>query len=288
MNIFNKNNLAIEMKTILFPTDFSTYAENAFYYAIGLAEKLNAKIILQHCCHLPVFTANIPPEEITEEKIFADASKRLKKYRIEKQVKSKNIPIEEYVSFGLAVDTIISVAEEKKVDLIVMGTKGSSGAEAVMIGSNASSVMGKTLCPLLVVPANASHSGLKKIIFTTDYHDNDVEAISRLAEIADLFNAEILIVHMCEPEHANALEEERFKKFREEVELKVRYDHLSFQFLMGVDLASVLNIVIEENQADVLSMSMRKKNIFSKLFEKNMTKSMVYHTHIPILSFHSR
>ena len=276
------------MKTILVPTDFSKCAENAANYALEFADKFNLKVILHNSTHLPTLAVEVPFEEISEEKLLAESKNNMKKYFQNEKIKNKNLIVEDNVSFGFAVDNIISLAKENMTSIIIMGTKGTSNLEGLLLGSITAFVMEKAPCPVLVIPENATFKDIKKIVFATDYHKNDVEAIHFLSTIASKYNAEILVVHESAVTLTDNLERDLFEIFKNEVIQKVSYKNISFKFIVGYDISKDINIILEDEHADLLAISTRKKNIFTKLFEKNLTKIITHHTKIPLIAFHAK
>jgi nucleotide-binding universal stress UspA family protein len=274
------------MKSIVFPTDFSKCAGNALSYTIGLAEKLNVKIILHNSCHLPAFSEQIPLENMSEEQVIMDASVSMEELVKESRLIEKKIQYETNINFGMATDDIVSVAKEKKADFIVMGTKGATGLEKVMIGSNASSVIEKATCPVITIPDDAKYRELRKIVFAADYNSNDADTISFLATLAKPYDAEILVVHISPITGTDTLERDRFHDFKEMIKTKVPYSRISFQLAVGLNLADDIDFIIDEQKADMLALTNRKRNIFTKLFSPSLTKRMSFHTHIPVISFH--
>lgn len=276
------------MKTILVPTDFSKCAENAANYALEFADKFNLKVILHNSTHLPTLAVEVPFEEISEEKLLAESKNNMKKYLQNEKIKNKNLIVEDNVSFGFAVDNIISLAKENMTSIIIMGTKGTSNLEGLLLGSITAFVMEKAPCPVLVIPENATFNDIKKIVFATDYHKNDVEAIHFLSTIASKYNAEILVVHESAVTLTDNLERDLFEIFKNEVIQKVSYKNISFKFIVGYDISKDINIILEDEHADLLAISTRKKNIFTKLFEKSLTKIITHHTKIPLIAFHAK
>lgn len=276
------------MKTILVPTDFSKCAENAVNYALEFADKFNLKVIIHNSTHLPTFAVEVPFEEISEDKLLAESKNNMNNYLKNKKITNKNLIVEDNVSFGFAVDNIISLAKENTASIIIMGTKGSSNLEGLLLGSIATSVIEKAPCPVLVIPVNAIFNDIKKIVFATDYHKNDVESINFLSTIAMKFNAEILVVHESSVTLTNNLERDLFEIFKNEVIQKVSYKNISFKFIIGYDISKDLNLILEEEHADLLAISTRKRNIFVKLFERSLTKLITHHTKIPVIAFHTK
>jgi len=144
----------MQIKTILVPCDFSEYAERAYSWAIGLAEKWEAKIILLHAAQL--FTSLGYPESVylldlkkMEEEILADAEKRLQEFVAKKG--SSPVVVETRAMTGDPFWEICQVAETAPADLIVMGSHGRTGLAHVLLGSVAERVVRHAPCPVLVV-----------------------------------------------------------------------------------------------------------------------------------------
>ncbi len=148
------------MQTILFPTDFSDSSIHAAQYAGMLAKRYDAKIIL-----LNVYTVSIPlvsesqltyDTDYTIENRSKDAKENLR-FFTEKFITQTGLPIEQVsqmAEYGLLSDVILSVANEKDVDMIVMATKGASNTIDRWLGTNAGNVMEKANCPVWIIPEN--------------------------------------------------------------------------------------------------------------------------------------
>ena len=188
----------IEMKTILFPTDFSRNADNALKYAIKLCELLKSRLIIFHSCHVDAFAYQLMRDETNEDSILENASSKLKCYCESHLIETGSVEIEQVTEYGLAVDSIIIAAEKYKADMIVMGTKGAKNFERTMIGSKTRSVIDQSDCPVFVIPENNKDGEISKIVFATDYRESDMPSIKYLSEIAELFEAEIIIVHVAD------------------------------------------------------------------------------------------
>lgn len=276
------------MKTILFPTDFSPGADNALKYAIGLSDKLKAKLILFNSFHIPAYAGTSIDEDV-EEQLMNVANDQLQNLKNEIVSLNKNLKVECAVDYGFAVDNIISTVEEKNADLVIMGTKGAGGLKEVFIGSNAALVLEKAPCPVLVIPEKANFKNFDKIAFATNYRDSDFDPIASLTEIAALFNSKIMIVHVSQVATTQDYESDLLQWYKEELKKKVNieYENISFHELVGGNVDYELEDFIEKNKVDLLALSMRKRNVFSKLFDRSLTKKMAYYSHTPLLAFHA-
>ncbi len=143
----------MEIKRILFPTDFSKAASYALPHAVDLAKLFKAKLYLMHVIPDISLTSELSMPFSSFDQIYVDlelvAQQELEKYEAEKR---KDLTDVEYVvTRGLPYEQILRLAETKKVDLIVMSTHGKTGVDKVIFGSTAQRVVRRAVCPVLTV-----------------------------------------------------------------------------------------------------------------------------------------
>ncbi len=144
----------IEIKLILCPVDFSEFSIRAYRHALSLAEHYRAKLVAQHIVEVwrhPsasfAVTANLYDE-------YCQLLRGNGKEQLEELVKKhtyNEIQPELVVDEGTAGDVILSLAQERGTDLIVMGTHGLRGFDRLMLGSVTDRVMRAASCPVLAV-----------------------------------------------------------------------------------------------------------------------------------------
>lgn len=125
---------------ILLCTDGSRFSDAAAVSAAKIA----------HCCAAPVtvISALVPSHSESRQQEGRDAV-----VRTVAQLKQEGIDVDGQALFGEADDVIIKLAEDKKADLIVVGTYGRTGFGKVLLGSVSERVIGKAKCAVLVVKA---------------------------------------------------------------------------------------------------------------------------------------
>lgn len=276
-------------KTILVPTDFSKGAGNALEYAVALAKKENAKIILLNVYHLTVYISELTGKsdrQIVEE-MESSVNKNLQSL-CRNISKTKKVKCEYISKYDLAVDGILDTIREIKPDMVIMGTKGASGVKEILMGSNTAKVIEKAKCPVIAVPEHALFKGIRQITFATNYHASDIDVLNKLVEIAKPFNARISVLHASEEDLTHEAEEMGINRFKNLVNRKIKYNKISFRVLYGKYLENVLQNHIKEESPDLLAMSTREKNFIERLFGTSTTKRMAYHTSVPLLAFHHK
>jgi len=133
---------------ILIAVDGSESASKAFRRSVYLAQKCNSKLDLVHAVQCEVGGDSANTFEMIEE-LKDKAKKILEEYRIE-AVKN-NVPIQITIMQGDPAKVIIEIAKAKSYDLIIMGTRGRSSFQELLIGSVSQKVIHHASCPVMVV-----------------------------------------------------------------------------------------------------------------------------------------
>ena len=139
---------------VLVPVDFSAPSEAAFAYALTLAHAVGAEVRVCHIIPTPhmldaLYERGLTPPE-TVKQITQKARKRIKELAA---TQGSTVPFRMHCQEGEAAEGILQQAETLKVDLIVMGTHGRSGAERFFLGSVAETVVRRAPCPVLTLRA---------------------------------------------------------------------------------------------------------------------------------------
>lgn len=279
------------MKTILFPTDFSTAAERAFIYALKFAKNIGASITTIHAYELPYIEGVSLPNTLREIYDSIDLEE-FENYRdnipqlheIAKVNALTNVPIKHILKQGETIPTILRTAQEINADMIIMGTKGATGLKEVFFGSVAGAVLEKAKCPVLAVPEKAEFDGkIDHIAFTTTFKEEDEKALRKVLAFAALFNAQVYCINLDSAHietYANRME--TFKVgFSEK-------NNIIFETLDSDDFEKTLSSFLDQNNIDILAMlTHRRKGFLDRLFNYSLTKKMAYHLDTPVFAVHA-
>lgn len=148
--------MAMEIRQILAPTDFSEYSKEAVAYAFELAQKFGAKLLLLHVIEMPAYPIEgfVPPSigstliEDLERQAWADLAQVLPEAQNDKVALTRQVVV------GIPYRKIVEVAAAEKADLIVMATHGRTGLGHLLIGSVAERVVRAAPCPVLTIRAS--------------------------------------------------------------------------------------------------------------------------------------
>jgi nucleotide-binding universal stress UspA family protein len=142
-----------QFDTILFANDFSENSEHAFDYALTLAKKFEARLVIIHVINEPVdlrgfYVPHISFENL-EKEIAESAEKMMEKFcRTKIRDFSK---FETLVISGIPYEEIIKKASEINAGLIVLGTHGRKGLDHILFGSTAERVVRNAPCPVMSI-----------------------------------------------------------------------------------------------------------------------------------------
>jgi nucleotide-binding universal stress UspA family protein len=143
----------MEIKKILFASDFSEGSAHALPYAVDLAKKYGAKLFLLHVVYDVAKTTGWYVPHVSIDEIYRDMEKgaksELEKMFIDEMRGFKDI--EHVVLKGIPYEEISSFAGDNKIDLIVLGTHGRKGIDRMLFGSTAEQVVRNAPCPVLSV-----------------------------------------------------------------------------------------------------------------------------------------
>ena len=151
-----------QIKKILYATDLSKNSAYAFYYAVDLAQKKGATIVILHSIeplpgYVKSYTMGLEKSELENEAEMIDViHKRLNNF-CQKVDDHMGSPCAELVTkvivrVGHPVEEILSAADEEGCDMIVLGNHGKGVLKQTFLGSVSRSVLERTRKPVLIIP----------------------------------------------------------------------------------------------------------------------------------------
>ncbi|MGE0588191.1 MAG: universal stress protein [Cyclobacteriaceae bacterium] len=274
------------MKTILVPTDFSENANTAIEYAAELAYHAGAKISVVNIYTPAVTKSSVISPLIQEEITAAENSAQTKLNAIKETVTDQFPGVNCEISFatGSVVASIEKLAQQLNADMIVMGTRGSTGLDKILFGSNTARVIEISSCPVLAIPKEVPYRKPTKIILATDFANEELGHIPKLANLAKSLGSEILMTHITTDHEAMQSEEMLKNNFAKRVANATDYSAISYMIKYEEDISRALQTAVNQVDADWIAMLTHHRNFFEKIYNPSMTKAMAYQTKIPLLA----
>lgn len=185
---------------------------------------------------------------------------------------------------GFFIESIRKQVNEKKIDMIVMGTKGASGLKKLIIGSNTGAVITKVKCTTLIVPENASFLPLGEILFPTDFSlFYGVKTLEPVFDILERFNSHLRVLHMGNKEGNLTTDQLKNKEFLGDY---LHHRKHSFHFLTNKKIEESVQCFVESRNINLIAMVAKNLNYFQQILFHTKVQHMSYHTDLPFLVLH--
>jgi nucleotide-binding universal stress UspA family protein len=272
------------MKKILVPTDFSPQAENALKVAAQLAKKHNCEIHLLHILEIPMHKVdalssyNNLPEAVFFMKL---AHKRFEELTSKDYL--QGITYYEHVEFHEIFKGIFQVCKKDNIDLVVMGSHGSSGLKEMLIGSNTEKVVRTSATPVLVIKNEHKTFKVDNFVFASDFKDESKVPFEKAIQFAKKFGSKMHLLMVNTPNKfmttadANDRMEGFIKDFKfKKYSLNIYNDNTIEQGIMHFS---------QSISADLIGMSTHGRQGISHFFNGSISEDLVNHAKRPVITF---
>ncbi|UWX54410.1 universal stress protein [Maribacter litopenaei] len=191
------------MTRILLPTDFSDNSFKAITYALSLYKNVSCTFYILNTYMPPVYHTEYilgsPGQIGLGDMIKEESEKSLKELKTKLEDEFKN-PLHTFIThsaFNMLTNEIVQITEAEKIDLVIMGTKGATGAQEILLGTNTVHVLKNSKCPVLAIPQGFDFEKPKVILFPSDFEVSlTKENPAILLQIVKEHNSEINVMHV--------------------------------------------------------------------------------------------
>ena len=274
----------VMQKKILLPTDFSDNAWSAIVYALKLYANETCSFYFLNSTHIDDSTTRTYITNKYIETLKDEAMQELIELKQQAEVSNANTKH----TFNIIISdkelktAINDAVKNNKIDIIVMGTKGATGAKEFFFGSNTVKIISKMkLCPVLVIPDEYDFVLPKKIAFPTDYNRfYSEEELKNLKDLVLLFNSKICVLHINIEKHLNDIQ--KYNKIMLDKYLK-NYEH-SFHWMPEYSKKTKeIEMFIKDLEIDILAMVNYKHSVIESITREPVIKKVGYHPTVPFL-----
>lgn len=263
--------------TILCPIDFSDCALNALEYAAKLGERYRARLVILHVLNKEDYRKLAPLDE--DGKYQADfVAQKLKSLQdavLKESISLGLLSCEAIVLEGPIVQGTLEYAKKIAADLLVVGTEGMNEFNEQVFGSRSSRMVLQADRDILVVPRKVYFKRPRKLVYASDYLEEDKLAIQKVVEFASFFNSEIDIVHVSSSQRM--IDKALHQSMVNEIKPFVKSEKVSYVLkTFRDDLALGLENYLQLAKGDMLVTLSKKKDFFDKVFSNNLSRKMSY------------
>jgi nucleotide-binding universal stress UspA family protein len=277
------------MRNILVPTDFSEQATNALEVAIEIGKLNKAEITLLHVIDLPAPVAPInavgdyvSPFEDNLYLFQLMESSKTQLNQIKSDYESSGVTIHSKITPGNIFNSIEQEIEEGKTELVIMGSKGSSGIDEILIGSNTEKVVRRVKCPVLTVKQKMNPFVVKDIIFATNLAEDQGLVLKHIKRFQDLFKATIHLVTINSP--SNFEDTKSLKRKMDDFVQRYQLKDFTTNIYNSKDKEQGIINFAEEINANIIAMGTHGRTGFAHLINGSVAEDVVNHAQRMVLT----
>lgn len=281
------------MKKILVPLDFSEASENAAYYASALACRIGSNVELLYVSKsfenvkatsaVDLQHKNDSSLQLLSQKITALSERIAIKIRDSFEVLDFKPTIQGKITKGDVIAEISKHYKQEKMNLIVMGIFRASRLKRALFGSAINSAITDGQLPILLIPERLKFRKFDKMAFATDLNPTDIALICVLGDLAQKFNAELLVMHSSQPKEDEQGYQQRLDRFLSLVSGKVNYPKVYYRRAISNNIFDGLEYLLTVAKPDLLIMAHRHHSFWDNVLAGSTTKRMINHINMPLL-----
>jgi nucleotide-binding universal stress UspA family protein len=274
------------MKKFLVPTDFSDTSKNAARYAVELAQDdPNTTIILYNIYDKLATGSDGSLLTETDEDRKKVLNQALANLEIELHEIS-TVRIQHVAEEGNSlVECVEKYVRYNGIDVVIMGITGATKLEQIFMGSNALNMASQGVCPVIIVPPDASFKKIKNVVLLSDFKNvKSTTPVSQIKLILDIFKPNLHIVNV-DSEHYVELTVE-YKNERAWLAKTFEDYNPEFYFIRMFDFLDAISNFTADQKIDMIVTVPRKHSFLSGLYKTSHTKKLAYHSHVPVVAIH--
>lgn len=281
------------MIKVLVPYDFSQTADYALNFATGLSENYSGiEITVLHIIETPVATGmgtmgggldSVP--EFENQIYFIELIERRKKQlkEIDEKFKDSVVTLKTKLVLGSVFKGITESIAEQSPDLIVMGSKGASGLEEVIVGSNTEKVVRTATCPVVTIKAETDVKKMKKVVFASDFRESDEKVANRIKRIQTVFDAQFYFVVVNTPGNFETTRES-MNRIRTFVQ-KHHFENIKAEVYNSLSEESGIIEFADDIDADLIAMTTHGRTGLLHLITGSIAEDVVNHSKRPVWTY---
>ncbi len=275
------------MKKILIPIDFSKASEHASKLGSKIARATNSEVHLLHMIEIPKGAIDMVSNStfsMPQNMLYIKKTKE-KMNEHQETFFSKNENVIQSILFESASEGILNYNNKINPDLIVMGSKGHSEIEEILIGSNTEKTIRTSKTPVLVVKKDEENFKQKNLVFASDFKEQTEknEPLKKLIDFSKRFKSTFHLLKINTPStfENTQTSKRKMEAFAKKYELP-KYT-INIQNDSSID-EGIINFS-DEVSADIIALESYGRNTFSHFFNRSITKHVSNEATQPVIIF---
>lgn len=280
------------MQKIIIPAEFSAKTELALRSAITIASKIKLSIEILHVIDSFDYGINfiinesspiiLPPDTLDGKR---DEAIELFNQLID-SVKNNfdTLPqIQLNIKTGFVLDSIAESIEDPTCYMVILSDKSQIDYNYRDISKANSKIIQSSNCPVCILPINKQFVEPQKIIYATNFQEQDIQNIANLANFASAFDASIHVVHVTDdPDFEQHLKISGLQKM---IWDESGYEKIKYHTIKSADFLEGIDHFANDIKADMIALMRENKNIFQAFFAANHAKKVIFKTNLPVIVY---
>jgi nucleotide-binding universal stress UspA family protein len=279
----------MEHLKILIPVDFSIQSDYAVDYARNFNGRFDVELMLLNVLEISGFA------DINREGHFEDlmgintemleiqreaAAEKLKKLHDELQ-NDFNL-VTAHLKLGPLTETIVSFSHHRKVDMILMGTKGGENLKAWFSGSETQIVARRSEIPVLTVMCDRPDSAVDNILFISDFKDDEIAPDPVIVKLAKGFGAKL---HLLCVATSSDLDDNQLRRQIEAYASEHHLGDIEVHIHHERNVLDGINQFDRMDEMDMIALGTHGRKGIAHLVKGSIAEKLINHLHKPVLVY---
>jgi len=267
----------MKVETILVGLDIDHDVTNIIDFSLELAILTKSKITYLH-----VFRPDAKTQEEVNNKVLSTHFNHLKKL-VTDSTKYQDLPhpAEFLVETGFAMEKLLSISEELKPDILMLGTVPSESQLAAYFASIARSILNHWQGKVLLVPNTFRFQSFNDILFTIDFRFQELDFLMDVLVMAELFESHVTCLHIINDDEDMHMIEANMETLRKLFQQEVKQELLSFSTSAGKTAEGIQNY-INQSQTDMVCMLSDRRSLFGSMVSPSTAFQLSKSIRVPI------
>ncbi len=274
------------MKTIAVLTGQDSGSRTAARYALHLAKKMKANVLLFHLA--PVTASILQMQTAGEEPEMNDVKNNdLGAYalQLEQELAASSSRLPE-ISFDAAhtelVDIMTAIDAHTDIAMVVTGVPDQEELADYVLGDTCSRIIDWARIPVMVVPRGTKRMNPEKIAYAATLKEEDIQSIGELGELMESFAAELMVAHLCLVQPDKEVKNKE-KELQSALHRDLNCGGVYFRSIDDSQPVRDWKWLKANKTTDIMALMLRPKVEMKSFFKRGQNSEVTYHITVPVI-----
>lgn len=275
------------MKTIAVLTDLSKPAEQATQFALHMAKKMKANVLLFHVCSVTapkqlVLSGAQEPFPVQPQDLM-DFGMRMAQELVARTFPGSYLPeVQLDRDNSEIVDVMTAIMQNGDINLVITTPGTQNDMVDYLLSDECTRIIDWATVPVLIVPKNTPLRNMEKITFASQLHEEDINSIAELGCLLESFAAELMVAHLnSDPSDPGVRTAE--KQLNSDLYKKLDCGGVYFRSIADVDQHKNWDWLKANKKTDLLAVVQQPREQMARFFKRGCNEAVTYHLTLPVM-----